>query len=293
MAATRIGITANVSKPSAREVLTQLRSSLERRGLDVVIERNSARLLQLPTSSECPQLGELSDLVDLLIVLGGDGTILQVVRQTVGMTTPVIMGVNIGRLGFLTCATQDAIDRVGEWIQSAHYRVSKRALLEATVRLSGEEQATYFGLNEVTVSRANSSRLIHLEAHVNGEYLNHYSADGLIVATPTGSTAYSLSAGGPIIDPESGVLVITPVCPHAMSNRSMVVRDDALIEVVPVEPRDRVVLTLDGRSEQTVPAHSRIAIKRAAHAVSLAFLPEQSFFRTMRQKLHWHGSNVS
>lgn len=292
MAATRIGITANISKPNAREVLTQLLSHLRRYDLEVLLERHSARLLETGPDVESPPLRQLAERVDLLIVLGGDGSILRVVGETIGIEVP-IMGINIGTLGFLTCATQHAIDQVGDWIQRGYYKVSKRSLLEATVTVSGEEQATYFGLNEVTVCRANVSRLIHLEAHVNGEYLNHYSADGLIVSTPTGSTAYSLSAGGPIIDPESGVFVITPICPHAMSNRSMVLRNDAVIEVVPVEARDSVVLTLDGKSEQSVPAQSRIVIRRAQQEVPLAFLPEQSFYRTLRHKLQWHGSNIS
>ncbi|MDB4526998.1 NAD(+)/NADH kinase [bacterium] len=237
-------------------------------------------------------LREMAGEVDLLIILGGDGTILRAVRRTIGIPVP-IMGLNIGTLGFLTCATQDAVSQVGDWIRTDYFRLSKRSLLEATVSLAGEEQATYFGLNEVTVCRENVSRLIHLETHINGEYLNHYSADGLIISTPTGSTAYSLSAGGPIIDPESGVFVITPICPHAMSNRSMVVRNDTEIEVIPVEQRDQVALTLDGRSVHRVQPHSRIHIRRASHHVELAFLPEQSFYRTLRSKLRWHGSNVN
>ncbi|MFT4638375.1 MAG: NAD+ kinase [Verrucomicrobiales bacterium] len=292
MAATHIGVTANISKPNAREVLSQLRSCLLRRDLRVSIEKGSACLLDNdPNQEEGLELRELAKAVDLLIVLGGDGTILRAVRRTIGVTTP-IMGINIGTLGFLTCATQHEVDQVGDWIQRDYFKLSKRSLLEAAVSLVGEEQATYFGLNEVTVCRENVSRLIQLETHINGEYLNHYSADGLIISTPTGSTAYSLSAGGPIIDPESGVFVITPICPHAMSNRSMVVPNDAVIEVTPVEIRDQVVLTLDGRTVHSVQPHSRIHIRRAEHQVELAFLPEQSFYRTLRHKLHWHGSNI-
>lgn len=292
MAATRIGITANISKPNAREVLTRLRSHLLRRSLEVSLDINSARLLEEPALADGPDLHELAESVDLLIVLGGDGTILQVARGILGAKVP-IMGINIGTLGFLTCATEDAIDQVGDWIQNEGFILSRRSLLEASVSLGGEVQATYFGLNEVTIFRENVSRLIHLETHVNGEYLNHYSADGLIVATPTGSTAYSLSAGGPIVDPESGVFVMTPICPHALSNRSIVLRNNSVIDVIPVEPRDQVVLTLDGRLEQSVQAHSRIHIRRAPHQVELAFLPEQSFYKTLRHKLHWHGSNIS
>lgn len=291
MAATHIGITANVSKPNAREVLTQLRSHLERCDLRVTLEKQSARLLDGEDPAAL-DLRDLAETVDLLIVLGGDGTILSVAWLTHGVSVP-IMGINIGTLGFLTCATQDAVNRVGDWIRRDLYRTSRRALVEATVSFADEEQATFFGLNEITVCRENVSRLIHLEAHINGEYLNHYNADGLIISTPTGSTAYSLSAGGPIIDPESGVFVITPICPHALSNRSLVVKQDAVIEIVPVEPRDQVVLTLDGRSVHQVQPNSRITVQKSSHEVQLVFLPEQSFYRTLRHKLQWHGSNVS
>ncbi len=292
MAATRIGITANIAKPDARRVLTQLCADLRKSDLEFVVERNSARLFEETPATEGPDLRELAQSVDLLVVLGGDGTILRVVGQTVGIEVP-IMGINIGTLGFLTCATQEDIDQVGGWIKNDSFKLSNRSMLQATVTPEGEEPEIFFGLNEVSVCRANVSRMIHLETHVNGEYLNHYSADGLIVSTPTGSTAYSLSAGGPIIDPESGVFVITPICPHAMSNRSVVLRHDAVVEILAVEPPDQVVVTLDGRSEKRVPAHSRIVIRRAQEQVQLAFLPDQSFFRTLRHKLHWHGSNVS
>ena len=292
MAATHIGITANVSKPNAREVLTQLRSHLLRCDLKVSVEEECAALLDDPSLERGLSQRELASEVDLLIVLGGDGTILRAVRRTIGISVP-IMGINIGTLGFLTCGTQEELNRVGEWIRRDYFELSTRSLLKATVAQVGEEQATYFGLNEVTVCRENVSRLIQLETHVNDQFLNHYNADGLIISTPTGSTAYSLSAGGPIIDPESGVFVITPICPHAMSNRSMVVRNDAKIEVTPVETRDQVVLTLDGRSVHRVQPHSRIRIEKASHQVELAFLPEQSFYRTLRHKLRWHGSNVS
>ncbi len=290
MAATHIGIVANIDKPNAREVLTQLRGSLLQCDLEVTLETESARLLDggdLPHA----ELTELADLSDLLIVLGGDGTILHVTGKTLGHPVP-IMGINIGTLGFLTCATQHAIDQVGDWIRQDYFRLSRRSLLEATIYVSNEQQATYFGLNEITICRANVSRLIHLETRIDGEYLTNYSADGLIISTPTGSTAYSMSAGGPIIDPESGVFVITPICPHALTNRAVVVRDDVAIDVIPVQPRDQVIVTADGQSVHTVQPNSRIHIHRAEHHVEMAFLPDQSFYRTLRQKLHWQGSSV-
>ena len=291
MATERIGIVANTDKPNAREVLIQLQANLIRVDLQVCLEVETAKLLDSEPSGDVMEVSDLADHVDLLIVLGGDGTILHIVSQIIGHEVP-IMGINIGHLGFLTCATQHACDQVGDWIRRKHYRLSSRSLLKATVSVLGERQATYYGLNEVTVCRGNVSRLIQLETRINEEYLNSYSADGLIIATPTGSTAYSLSAGGPIVDPESGVFVISPICPHALTNRSMVVRNDSAIDVIPTDARDQVILTLDGRTAQTVQPNSCIRICAASYQVQLAFLPEQSFYRTLRQKLHWHGSSI-
>ena len=291
MATERIGIVANTDKPNAREVLIQLQANLIRADLEVWLEEETAKLLDRDPSQEALEIVALADQVDLLIVLGGDGTILHVVSQIIGYGVP-IMGINIGQLGFLTCTTQHACDKVGDWIRRKHYRLSTRSLLKATVSVLDEQQATYYGLNEVTVCRGNGSRLIQLETRINNEYLNSYSADGLIIATPTGSTAYSLSAGGPIVDPESRVFVITPICPHALTNRSMVVRNDSAIDIIPSDVRDQVILTLDGRKEQTVQPNSCIRIAAASYQVKLAFLPEQSFYKTLRQKLHWHGSNI-
>lgn len=293
MAATRIGLTANNSKPNAQAVLTQLCGHLEARGLEIVLEEESAQLLGRSGVEALRDIRAVAEAVDFLIVLGGDGTILRVVGQTIGIEVP-IMGVNIGTLGFLTCATEDAIAEVPDWILSQHYRISHRTVLEARVEGSDDEEAcVYWALNEVSVNRENVSRLVHLETHLNGEYLNHYNADGLIVSTPTGSTAYSLSAGGPIIDPESGVLVITPICPHALSNRSMVVNDDSVIEILAVDARDQVLLAVDGRAGQSLSPGSRIVVKRAPAKIQLVFLPDQSFYATLRHKLHWHGRNVS
>ncbi|MEM7385407.1 MAG: NAD(+)/NADH kinase [Verrucomicrobiota bacterium] len=286
-----IGIIANIDKPKAGEILGSLMLVLERHDLDVVVEENSARLLN--SSIEKPvAFDEMGEHVDLIIVLGGDGTILNAARRLGAQRKP-LMGINIGALGFLTYTNQHSLDKVGEWIVNHHYRLSPRAMIEVSVHGAGDEDSpTYYGLNEATVSRGSVSRIIQLETRIGGEFVNNYNADGLIVATPTGSTAYSLSAGGPIIDPESGVFVITPICPHALSNRSMIVADSAEVEIIPVKPRDQVILTIDGRTLQDIEPGASVRVKRSPWKVELAFLPDQSFYRTIRQKLHWHGSNI-
>lgn len=148
------------------------------------------------------------------------------------------------------------------------------------------------GLNDAVLSRGELSRLVRLRTRVNGEPLTEFNADGLIVATPTGSTAYSLSAGGPIMAPESGVFVITPICPHVLTNRSLIVTEDSLIEIEPTKPDDPVYLSVDGRNPMLIKVGSVVAIRKAAKTLPLAVMPDVSFFNVVRQKLKWSGSNL-
>ena len=167
---------------------------------------------------------------------------------------------------------------------------TNRALLEVTVRDSGEKPM--IALNDAVFSRGELSRLIRLRTRVNGETLTEFNADGLIVATPTGSTAYSLSAGGPIMDPESGVFVITPICPHVLTNRSIIVSENSRIEVEASEPDYPVYLTVDGREPLRLAKDAVVQIQKAKKTLQLAAMPGMTFFSVVRQKLKWSGSNV-
>jgi NAD+ kinase len=169
---------------------------------------------------------------------------------------------------------------------------SQRALLEARVRFGEKQTAKMLALNDAVLSRGELSRLVLLRTRVNGEPLTDFNADGLIVATPTGSTAYSLSAGGPILDPESGVFVITPICPHVLTNRSIIVAEGSTIEIEASDPDYPVFLTLDGRKPIHVERGSVVTIRKAKKALPLASLPDASFFSVVRQKLKWSGSNL-
>jgi NAD+ kinase len=169
---------------------------------------------------------------------------------------------------------------------------SQRALLEARVRLGEKQTAKMLALNDAVLSRGELSRLVRLHTRVNDEPLTEFNADGLIVATPTGSTAYSLSAGGPILDPESGVFVITPICPHVLTNRSIIVAERSTIEIEASDPDYPVFLTLDGRKPIHVERGSVVTIRKAKKTLPLASLPDASFFSVVRQKLKWSGSNL-
>jgi NAD+ kinase len=234
---------------------------------------------------------ELGAAADLLVVAGGDGTILRVVGQ-LGEVTKPIFGINVGSLGFLTCASSATYREAVECMAKDRINFSQRALLEARVRLGEKQTAKMLALNDAVLSRGELSRLVLLRTRVNGEPLTEFNADGLIVATPTGSTAYSLSAGGPILDPESGVFVITPICPHVLTNRSIIVAEGSTIEIEASDPDYPVFLTLDGRKPIHVERGSVVMIRKAKKTLPLASLPDASFFSVVRQKLKWSGSNL-
>jgi len=214
------------------------------------------------------------------------------VTGQLGEASPPIFGINVGSLGFLTCVSSPAFREAVECIANGKMTFSNRALLEVTLRNSNEKHKPMIALNDAVFSRGELSRLIRLRTRVNGEALTEFNADGLIIATPTGSTAYSLSAGGPILEPESGVFVITPICPHVLTNRSIIVSEKSVIEVEASEPDYPVYLTVDGREPVRIAKDATVQIRKAKKTLQLAAMPDMSFFSVVRQKLKWSGSNV-
>ena len=281
-----IGLIAHTGKPGAAELVNKLRAELERAGVKVNVETATAALVGLKEGRTTAELGAEADL---LVVLGGDGTILNVVSN-LGETIKPIFGINIGSLGFLTCLNSSAYQEAVSSIVSGKFTLSERVLLAVEVNKDAKRVHHMIALNDAVLSRGEISRLIRLRTRVNGAALTEFNADGLVVATPTGSTAYSLSAGGPILEPQSGVFVITPICPHVLTNRSVIVGDGAVIEVEASEPDYPVYLTLDGRSPVPLEFGSVVTIRRAEKTLPLAVLPELSFFEVVRQKLKWSGS---
>ncbi|MEY2556653.1 MAG: kinase [Verrucomicrobiota bacterium] len=288
MRPTKIGLIAHTAKPGVAELTRSLCQEFDRFKLPVLLEAKTAALAGMTSSCTVADLGRQADL---LVVLGGDGTILHVVEQLSDVIKPVF-GVNVGSLGFLTCANSSTSSEAVECIAAGKMVFSDRTLLEVTVKLDGKDPAAMTGLNDVVLSRGEVSRLIRLKARVNGEALTEFNADGLIVATPTGSTAYSLSAGGPILAPDSGAFVITPICPHVLTNRSIIVGESATIEIEVTEREYPVFLTVDGREPLRIEAGAIVEIRKSARVLPLASLPGVSFFGVVRQKLKWSGSNI-
>ena len=283
-----IGLIAHTGKPGVAELVNAVLEELARFSMSILVEKETAALAGRKSDGSVQQLAAKADL---LVVLGGDGTILNVAGQ-LGERIKPIFGINVGSLGFLTCSSSPAYREAVEGIANGKITFSDRTLLQVTIKTSHQGRAPMIGLNDAVFSRSELSRLIRLRACVNGEPLTEFNADGLIVATPTGSTAYSLSAGGPILEPQSGVLVITPICPHVLTNRSIIVAESSVIEVEASEPDYPVYLSVDGRDPLPLEVGAVVTIRKADKTLPLAVMPDVSFFSVVRQKLKWSGSNV-
>ncbi|HYR23573.1 MAG TPA: NAD(+)/NADH kinase [Chthoniobacterales bacterium] len=283
-----VGLIAHPGKPGVGDLVNSLAAEFARFSMSVLLEKETAAVSGQRSDMTIAHLGGKADL---LVVVGGDGTILNVTGQ-LGEASPPIFGINVGSLGFLTCASSPAFREAVECIAKGKMTFSNRALLEVVLQDSKEKHKPMIGLNDAVFSRGELSRLIRLRTRVNGEALTEFNADGLIIATPTGSTAYSLSAGGPILEPESGVFVITPICPHVLTNRSIIVSEKSVIEVEASEPDYPVYLTVDGREPLRIAKDATVQIRKAKRTLQLAAMPDMSFFSVVRQKLKWSGSNV-
>src|SRR5437667_4795651 len=281
-----VGLIAHTGKPGVGELIKSLSAEFARSKMSILLEKETAGVSGGTSDLTIAQLGSKADL---LLVVGGDGTILNVTGQ-LGEAMPPIFGINVGSLGFLTTAGSQAFREAVECIADGKMTFSNRALLEVIAPDSPNKPM--IALNDAVFSRGELSRLIRLRTRVNGEALTEFNADGLIIATPTGSSAYSLSAGGPILEPESGVFVITPICPHVLTNRSIIVSENSVIEVEASEPDYPVYLTVDGREPVRIAKDAVVEIRKAKKTLRLAAMPGASFFSVVRQKLKWSGSNV-
>jgi NAD+ kinase len=238
----------------------------------------------------CPDAAALTRRVDLLLVFGGDGTMLRVARETAGSRTP-ILGINIGGLGFLTAVPSSQLAPALKRVWNGEFRFENRALIEGIAECDGR-MLKQTALNDIVISRGIASRLIELDVRVDGDPLTRYRCDGLIVSTPTGSTAYSLAAGGAVAFPTAEVLALTPICPHTLSNRSLILPLTATIEVTVITPKPVTILSRDGEVVSELSAGDRITMRRSRRAVRLMHLQGSSFCETLRLKLHWRGTTL-
>jgi NAD+ kinase len=239
-------------------------------------------------STVCPTALSLARAVDLLLVFGGDGTMLRVAREIAGSPTPML-GINIGGLGFLTAVPSEGLNHALKLLWEGEFKFERRALIEAALRRGGQ-MTRKTALNDVVISRGAISRLIELDVHVDGDPLTRYRCDGLIVSSPTGSTAYSLAAGGALVFPTADVFALTPISPHTLTNRSLILPLQAVIRVKAITPRPATILSADGEHVTELDAGEVVTIRRSRRTVRLMHLADSSFFEALRRKLHWRGA---
>jgi NAD+ kinase len=285
----RIGIIAKQNKPEAASIVRNLVEWLQPKKIEVYIEKGIERLIHPPLiGPHFNSIGreEIPTHVEMIIVLGGDGTLLSVARLVRDREVP-ILGVNLGGLGFLTEITLEELYRVLERVVQGDFVTDERVVLNISVIRRGERMAEFTVLNDAVVNKGALARIIDLETTINGEYLTTFKSDGLILSTPTGSTAYNLSAGGPIVYPSLHCIIITPICPHTLTNRPIMVPDDVEIRAMLKTRQQEVILTLDGQQGFTLEFEDVVEVRKAEGHILLIKSPYRHYFEVLREKLKW------
>lgn len=277
------GIISKPEAPEARTLVPALLAWLEARGVAARLDEVTARYASRPPGIPRDQVPEGCELV---IVLGGDGTLLSAARSIAGRDIP-LFAVNLGGLGFLTAITVDELFPELERALEGEHRVARRRMLSCEVHRAGDVVARFEALNDVVITKAHIARMIDLDCNVDAHFVCRYKADGLIVATPTGSTAYSLSAGGPIVFPSVGALCITPICPHMLTNRPVLVSDTSVITIHNLARGEDAYLTIDGQVGSPLREQDRIICRSSDNWLHLIRPPRMLFFDVLRQKLKW------
>jgi len=257
---------------------------LRARNIDVFIDTQTQGCIQPPEKALTPEA--LAEKIDLLIVLGGDGTLLSAARALTTHEIP-ILAVNLGGLGFMTSVTLDEMYPLLEQVLAGQQRVSRRMMLQAEIMRQGQPTERQCALNDAVANKAAMARMLDFDVYVDAEHVGRYRADGIIVATPTGSTAYSLAAGGPIVDPHIDAFVITPICPHMLTNRPLVIPDSSRIDLDFAAAQEPVYVTLDGQMGFQLHAKDRVTITKSANRVTLIRPPNKGYFEILRSKLRW------
>ncbi len=278
-----VGITIKPVDVRARELAAELFVWLNRQGRKVFL----SDCLKDIDADNCIPLDEMPAHVDLMIVLGGDGTLLYTARRFIGCASP-ILGINLGRLGFLTETPAGGMFHAVEEVLAGRAVIEQRFSLRARCLRDGKRLATGHAINDVVLQRNKNPRMIEFEMRVEGKFVFRLRANGLVLATPAGSTAYSLSAGGPIVHPGLDAISVVPVCPHTLSNRPVVVPAHEAIELRVTESPTEAALDLDGQEHVELFEGDSVRVEKSA-SVSLAYLPGRNYYEVLHRKLHWVG----
>jgi NAD+ kinase len=277
------GVISKPNSTAALEIVPKLIEWLRRRGIAVRLDEQTA--LYAGGVAGIPR-DEVPQSCDLVIVLGGDGTLLSAARA-IGRREIPLFPVNLGSLGFLTAITIDELYPELERALRGEHRIAKRKLMSTEVLREGEVVASFDALNDAVLTKSSIARMIDLDTFVDEQFVCAYKADGLIIATPTGSTAYSLSAGGPIIFPSVPTICLTPICPHMLTNRPVLVPETSVIRVASRGPDESVYLTIDGQVGTPIREHDVVVCHSSHHSLLLVRPPRMMFFDVLRQKLKW------
>lgn len=280
----RVGIVAKPGATEARDVILRLLEWLTGRGLTPVLEKETAALVPAASVASVGK-PELPAQVDLVVVLGGDGTLLSMARAVGDLGVP-LLGVNLGGLGFLTATTLEEMLPALEALLAGRMAADERMMLTTRLVRNGQRLCEYAALNDVVITKAAMSRIIDLAVSVEGQHATEYRADGLIISTPTGSTAYSLSAGGPILFPTMDAIVLTPICSHTLTNRPIVLPGTHRVEVTLLADQE-VMVTVDGQVGVNLKQGDTVEVVKAAARIRLVRFPQKDFFSVLRTKLKW------
>lgn len=278
----KIGIFPNTNKDVGLTITQQLIQWLEQRDISVLLNESIASRLNRPDLGYSGR--HMYSEIDLIIALGGDGTLLSVARQVCLYQVPILC-INLGHLGFLTEIEVTDMYPALEQVLDGRYIIENRMMLQVAVNRNDMEMEAFYALNDAVISKGSFSRLIHLKAYIDDEFVNNYIADGLIIATPTGSTAYSLSAGGPIVSPNLESLLITPICPHSLNSRSLVISDKEVVKVYVEDPSSDIVMTIDGQEGFQLLNGDVVILKKAGVYTHLVRINNKNFYRLLYEKL--------
>lgn len=284
-----IGIIVNSAKPRTGDVLPRLVTASHSLGVNLFSCQPTT--IHLP-GVECVNEQDFSSQIDALIALGGDGTLLKAVKFISQKSIPVL-GVNLGRLGFLTSVSESELEKGVEALVKGNYTTSVRTMLDARILNAGKvERGRIRALNDMVVGWGQSTRIVTLDVSINDEPVTSYRCDGIIVSTPTGSTGHSLSSGGPILHPEAEALILNVICPHTLSARPLVVPDDVQIKIVVRQTGKQLLLSVDGQDGESLCDGDSLVIKKSADKFNLVHLPGYQYFSVLRKKLNWSGSSA-
>ena len=281
-----LGVVVNAEKQQASNVLSRMCELAEARGISLLVASDSPVAV---AAEELVGMDELRSRAEAILVVGGDGTVLNTVRALDGRDIP-LMGVNAGSLGFLTSVTSDEVEIAFDALIEGRTISSRQPLLACRIEHNGDRELLAYALNDCVISRGASGRIVCLEVEINGVPVADSVCDGLIVATPTGSTAYSLSAGGPIVLPETSATVISLICPHALGSRPLVIPDSSRVSVTVLDASAPATVSADGEVERGLAEGDRVIIEPSDRAVTFLHLDDYEPFAVMRQKLGWHAA---